>query len=188
MLAHPFKDFRGELLRDSIVIKIAVKASFKSVAVLDVKLSPKDNAGGFLFRTLEVELAGEVAKLVGLLREELGEDSNSEVAVVMQRIVGPVYEDIFLSRVAMHVEKGKDPAVWVCTLLLTFGIGDLGDQLFYSANCWVELLIRVMVLTIKIVSCHIRSIIAYYDPIRVSHRNDFKDTSFPELSCLEAVP
>lgn len=179
MFAHSFKDFGGEFMSDTLFVDVAVKAGFEGVTVLDVELPPEDNAGRFFFRALEVEFAREVAEFVGFLREKLGEDPHSEVAIVVEGVVGPIDEDVFLPRVPMHVEKGEDSSVRVDSLLLSLGIGYLGDELLYGADCRMKLLIRIVILPVKIISCHICSVIPYDNSIRVSHRYDLKDTPFP---------
>ena len=109
----------------------------------------------------------------------------------MQRYLRAIDEDIFLSRVAMHVYKRQDVFGLSTYLLATYilwcvsfrPISQKVANFLNSSNRWMQAAVRSMILAVQVVTTHGSSVVSGYDSIRIDHRNDFEHNSLSQLNC-----
>ena len=90
---------------------------------------------------------------------------------------------------AVHIDK-RNNVVYACDRSEVF-CGVSKQQVFAPVlqrpHSWVEPEIGLIVPSVEVAASHRGAIIAYQDTVRVDHRYNFENYSFPQLLSLMAV-
>lgn len=157
-----------EFLILTIFRYVALEWSLNSEGIHNAKFFEENNTRCFLFWLLQLKLAWEISKHGSFFWEKLWNDTHAKVVLMMNLIVGAIYEDILLLTVAMHINDSLN-AIFRLWEMLAELIFQSSYHLFDSKNLSMQLLIWVLVLTIKITSREGRPIIPANDTIWIDH-------------------
>lgn len=193
MLAHFLILSACELLIIVHMVEVAMEARFKRETVRNVEFTPHYYSCGLQFRLLEAEAARVIPKLLSFLGNQLGYNTHFEVVGCVERLLRAINEDVLLSRVSVHIDKGHDVLVdslWFINRFFSFFVGTVNQvtcQLLDGANSRMDAKIWLHIASVKVISRHACPVIANDDAIDVDHGDAFEDDAFSELLGLVRV-
>jgi len=155
--------------------------SLKCEAVLNIELLPQYDPGSASFAFVVFKAATVVTEHLCFLGQQFWNESHVEVPLGMNWFRRAVYKDILFPRVAVHIDE-RNYIVYGCDRTEVFS-GVSEKQVFAHVlqrpHSWVESEIGLIVPSVEIAASHWGAIIANQDTVRVDHRHDFENYSFP---------